>query len=380
MGTNSILKVLHIIPSLGKGGAERMLLDIVRELKKRDDVEVKLVTLSPVNDYCNEYPDINPVVINSKVIPSILGKWKVDITELESIINDYRPNVINSHLFIAEIVSRYKIAKSIKYFTHCQDNMSQLNNFKLNTLFSKRKLTNYYERIFIIKNYLKCNNNFIAISNDTIKYFYKTIPQQLHKNIYLLPNVINNSIFNKVAGHPRDFTKISMINVASFQAKKNQQFLIDVARIILDKGYNVELKLIGDGALRKVVEDKAEYKGIKDKVIFYGNVYNVENYLKDANIYVHSAYYEPFGIVIIEAMASGLPVVCLDGKGNRDIIKEGETGYMIFENDPELFANRVIEIYSDKNKYSKMSENAQKFASTYDIKNYVDSLLDLYRN
>ena len=79
-------------------------------------------------------------------------------------------------------------------------------------------------------------------------------------------------------------------------------------------------------------------------------------------------------------MASGLPVVTLDGKGNRDLIEQGKNGYMIYDQDPELFADRIIEIWNDKIKYREMSEFAQKFAKQYDMKNYVEQLLDLYRS
>jgi len=77
-------------------------------------------------------------------------------------------------------------------------------------------------------------------------------------------------------------------------------------------------------------------------------------------------------------MAAGLPVVCLDGKGNRDIIEQGKNGCMIFEQNPTLFAEKIIEICQDKEMYTSMSTYAVNFAKQYDIVPYVDRLLELY--
>jgi len=110
-----------------------------------------------------------------------------------------------------------------------------------------------------------------------------------------------------------------------------------------------------------------------------GNTVNVANYYAAANVYVHVATYEPFGLVILEAMASGLPVVTLDGKGNRDLIKEGENGFMIYNQSPEEFAEAIEKTVKDKNAYRKMSENALAFAKKHDIASYTDKLIKLYR-
>ena len=79
-------------------------------------------------------------------------------------------------------------------------------------------------------------------------------------------------------------------------------------------------------------------------------------------------------------MAAGLPVVTLDGRGNRDLIVQGKNGYMVYEQDAEQFADRILEIWNDQQKYKEMSVFAQEFASQYDIKEYVDKLLILYKN
>jgi glycosyltransferase involved in cell wall biosynthesis len=95
-------------------------------------------------------------------------------------------------------------------------------------------------------------------------------------------------------------------------------------------------------------------------------------------MYVHSATYEPFGLALIEAMAAGLPVITLDGGGNRDIIEQHKNGMMLFKQDAHEFAQAIHSLAEDENQYRSISNNAIEFARNYDIKNYVDKLLDLY--
>jgi glycosyltransferase involved in cell wall biosynthesis len=160
---------------------------------------------------------------------------------------------------------------------------------------------------------------------------------------------------------------------------KNQSFLVDTVAVLLKRGYKVKLDLLGDGPDRAKVENKIKEEGLSSQVFCHGIVNNVEDYLHNADIYVHSAFSEAFGLVLLEAMAAGLPVVCLDGKGNRDIMREKYNGFMIPKPDVELFAEKIIQLINDKDLYAHISENAESFAKDYDIKAYVEKLMQIYK-
>jgi len=127
-----------------------------------------------------------------------------------------------------------------------------------------------------------------------------------------------------------------------------------------------------------MLEEKTNTCNLSGQVFFHGNVTNVEEFLWTYDIYVHSATYEPLGLVLLEAMAAGLPVITLDGRGNRDLIEQGKNGYMLFEQNAEAFAGKIIELWNDKTKYREISLYAQEFAGKFDMKEYVDALLKIY--
>jgi glycosyltransferase involved in cell wall biosynthesis len=251
--------------------------------------------------------------------------------------------------------------------------MIQLRRFNLSTLFNKFHFTNFYEKRYLFKRYKKNKGtHFIAISNHTSEYFKKV--QSLYK-VTLLHNAINVDRFKR----PFELTKsnseeIRIVNIGSFVKKKNQAFLIDIISTLNKMGTRTKTYFLGDGPTRNEVEEKAKALGVSDQCFFEGNVNKVEHYLWDADIYIHTATYEPLGLVLLEAMAAGLPVVSLDGGGNSDLINNGENGYIIDEEDTQKFAHKIY--IAVKN--LSMSDFCEQFAKKYDIKPYINKLVKLY--
>ena len=102
----------------------------------------------------------------------------------------------------------------------------------------------------------------------------------------------------------------------------------------------------------------------------------MEEYLWQSDVYVHTATYEPLGLVLLEAMASGIPVISLDGGGNRDLIINGKNGFLIENQNPKEFANRILEVYQNK----EISDFNVELAKQFDIKTYCDELLEIYQS
>lgn len=371
-----MIKILHIIPSLQKGGAERLVLDIVTELQKRQDVQVKLVTFSDKNAYQTDYPTIHPIVIPSWIKSSIFKPWTYHIQELQSFVESFAPDVIHTHLFEAEFISRCIHYPKATWFSHCHDNMKQYRSLDRKTLCNKGLITNWYEKQRLFANY-KHNGGttFIAISADTQAYFKQNgggYP------VEILPNAIQYDTFAIVQSKREPSAMLRLINIGSFQVIKNQQFAITIAKELKNRGVDFCLTFLGDGTERNRVENLVSENDLQSNCLFCGNVENVPSYLCNADIYLHVSISESFGLVLIEAMATGLPVVCLDAKGNRDIMEQGKNGYILEDQDSSLFADAILKIWNDKELYGQMSEYAQEYAKKYDIKEYVDRLIEVY--
>ncbi|MBI1837978.1 MAG: glycosyltransferase [Flavobacteriia bacterium] len=368
------MKILQIIPSLAKGGAERIVLDTSIELSKREGVQLKLVTFHETNAYSFLSKTIDHQVIKSSVVPSLKGKNKINIKELQALINQFQPDVIHSHLFESEMVLSQIRLKSTKHIVHFHDNMIQFQKIKLSKNKIKQTITNWYERKIVTKAYRNSFTRFIAISKDTENYIKKNLPSNFQTD--LLHNAINTSVF-QISGMSHRENKI--VNIGSLVDKKGQSLAIDVIAELKQKGYSISLDILGDGKNRAQLQNQIDDLKLSDNVSLHGNVDHPEDFLKHAKIYLHTAIYEPFGLVLLEAMSAGLPIVCTDAGGNRDIIEHGKNGYIFQERNPEILANQIIELLENESKRQEIGGYAQNYAQNYDIKNYVNQLMKIYK-
>ncbi|TNF06278.1 MAG: glycosyltransferase, partial [Deltaproteobacteria bacterium] len=308
-------KVLHIIPSLQKGGAERLVLDICNALNTKKDVRVKLITFRDQNEYTFLTKKIDHSVIPASYTPSFTGKDEVNVDQLLEAINSFQPDIIHSHLFESEMVLSAVHYPAAKYFVHFHDNIKQLRKPGFKRFFSKQNLTDAYERKLVLNSYAKKAVSFIAVSTHTKQFILDNLPRR--HTTSLLHNAINVERFSNDSSQ-RDLHRLVMIG--SLVPKKNQQLAIRVIADLNSRGHQFHLDLLGEGQLRSELEQLAQELKVEDFVHFHGNVDNPEAFLAKAGIYLHTAKYEPFGLVLLEAMSAGSIVISTNGGGNMDLL------------------------------------------------------------
>jgi glycosyltransferase involved in cell wall biosynthesis len=384
------MKIIQIIPSLRKGGAERLVLDILREFLSRKNIQMKLVIFRNELDYSIEDIEEYTTILPSSVSLSLKRNPISQIDKLQKFIEEFQPDIIHTHLFEAELVSRFCYYPKVKWFSHLHDNMVQLNNLSVKSISNKQALTNYYEKRVLFKNYQKNGGtHFIAISKHTESYINSV---QSKYPVTLLYNAINVKRFQKPIEYkqlttlstdrqitPKSQPSVSilnLINIGSFVPKKNQTLLLDIIVELNKLNQKVNCIFLGDGPLKAEVEKRAKELNVYDECQFLGNVENVEEYLWNSGVYIHTAKYEPLGLVLLEAMAAGLPVVTLDGGGNRDLIENGKNGFILTEQNPKHFAEKILEVKENE----EMKKYNVQFAKQFDIDNYTNKLLELYRS
>lgn len=371
------IKVLFTITDLGKGGAERFLLDLITELDKYSTIEYRIASLFESVQY-EEFKDNDKIhFLNYKTF-TLRGENKNQ--EYIDLLDSFQPDIIHSNRFLGEFITAYDVRSTIKYVCHGHDNMIQFQPLIIKTLINKEKLLHYLEFRFLKrKKYNLVPTYFLANSTHTFNYYKKVLPKSQKKNTKLIQLGFNfNNFFIEKRAIPN--SKIKLINVGSYQPKKNQQFLIDVAVVLKNRGVDFEINLIGNGSEFENVKKKIEDKNLENYVFQRGLQSNVREWYQRSDIYLHSANYEPFGLVLLEAMAAGLPIITLDGKGNRDIIENDKNGYMFEEENAELFTDKIIEYSSSHKKYKVLSTYAQEYAKQFDVSIKVKELIEFYKS
>lgn len=370
------MKVLYIINNLTKGGAERFVLDLISSLSLYPEIDYRLVVLDDTNHY-QEYNLATSKMINIEYQPFSYRRKNVNPL-FKKVLDNFKPDIIHTNLFLSEFVTAYDLRKDITYVCHGHDNMHQFNPLKIKELFKKEKVINRLDYFYLKrKKYAKFPTYFIANSQHTYQFYKKNLPSFQKDNLRLIQYGFNYEKYYQVKTRETG-NKIRLLNIGSFQPKKNQPFILDIAESLRKKGADFEINLIGHGSEYINVEHKIREKQLGEYVFLRGLQSNVEDWYRKSDIYLHTAYYEPFGLVFLEAMAAGLPVVCLDGKGNRDIIEDGKNGYLFYEQNPEAFAERIIELSSNESKYLDISKFAQAYAKQFDLKVKTKEIVDFY--
>jgi hypothetical protein len=163
------IKILYIIPKLGCGGAEILLGNTCVELASRG-VTIKLVCLFEPHESYQNFPNKDHFekitqfeVVHMVARPHLLEQLTISCNRYAEIVNDFKPDIIHSHLFLAELLAHSYYYKKATYFSHSHDNMFQLEPIGYKTRV-KRSWYDYLERHWLLKQYKKFNNHFIAIS------------------------------------------------------------------------------------------------------------------------------------------------------------------------------------------------------------------------
>lgn len=162
--------------------------------------------------------------------------------------------------------------------------------------------------------------------------------------------------------------------------EKNMEFLVDAALEIIRNNKNAKFMVCGDGNLKNTLEKKVADAELGEKIVFPGIVSNSEkkNYYAAGDIFAYASKSETQGMVLTEAMYSGLPIVAVKATGVRDIIENDKTGFLVSE-DKEEFANAVQKLIDDESLRKKFGEKAKKIArEKYTARVCAEKMIEVY--
>ena len=163
--------------------------------------------------------------------------------------------------------------------------------------------------------------------------------------------------------------------------EKNLPFLLRAFAGIAKTYENVSLVIIGDGPERENLEDRVRVMGMNDRVKFTGMIpySKLPAYMASADVFATASVTEVHPLSVIEALASGLPVVGIQSPGVGDTVEDGVTGYLAPEEDLAVFTAKLSRIITDHEARKQMSLNAREVSLTYSIENTTQIMIDRYQ-
>lgn len=196
--------------------------------------------------------------------------------------------------------------------------------------------------------------------------------------IEVIPNFVDLELYKR-DGHPCHRARLSesgeaiVMHISNFRAVKRVDDAVRVfARV--SRRLPARLVLIGDGPERGRVQQAAEEESVADRVTFLGKQESVAELLSCADLFLLPSATESFGLVALEAMACGVPVVASAVGGLPEVVPHGAAGYLAPVGAVDEMAERAVEILKDKEKWRSMSAAARAAAERYS----TDAVVPMY--
>ena len=342
---------------------------------QRSGHTARILTLHDGNDFLELSQKLDIRRIRTSISYSLLGKDIIDTQELDAQIDDFRPDVIHSNLIEAELVTMAAARSRAVHITHWHGCHALTDPVRPLDLLKKDAWWNWNNVRRLRSNYRNKGTHFLCISQ-FIKGYVERVFHPRTSDMTVIHNPVDLSEFEY---HRHELQGFQLLNIGSMTSLKYQSFLLLVMRRLLDLGCNdVRLTLLGDGPDRGRLETEVSTLRLSEHVVFAGIVGDPSNWLNRSHVLVHSAPFEPFGLVVLEAKACGVPAIGFDQGGITEVIRHGTDGFLVKFNDIEAYAARVLELRNDHNLWQSMSEAGRAVVGQYSIETYMERLESLY--
>ena len=362
------MKIIHIIGSLNKAGIQKFILELSRTpILSKYDYQVLCTFLSQDN-YKDEYKNNNFTIhylpytyLPIHWFPHRLDKLfrnffaRLYFFRLWLLLIKSDVNIVHSHIhchIVSQILATVLSGKRMIWTIHGEYPLSKITIWLVQILDT-----------------ILSSNKFQIIA-DSKPAFLSTLPYLIN-NIYaidVIPTGINLNLFT------REYDKYLIRR--KYNIKKGEILFGSTGRIVWQKGFDqlisllvkytfsekqIRILIAGDGSLRNKYMEQVRTQNLEEKVTFIGNLNNIPEFLASLDFYIQPSVTEGFPLSVLEAMASGLPVICSDAGGMKDMIQNGENGILYKSNDLNSLYKGISYLLSmSKDELFELGQNAKK--------------------
>jgi glycosyltransferase involved in cell wall biosynthesis len=168
-------------------------------------------------------------------------------------------------------------------------------------------------------------------------------------------------------------------NVARLVPQKAQQYLIAATQIVAATRPDVRVALVGEGDQRAALEAQARTAGVTEQIIFAGFRANVADILAASEVFVLSSLWEGMPVALLEAMAAGCTAVVTDVGGVGQVVRHGETGFLVPPGDAAALAAALLDCVNDPERARRIGAAGQAWVEQeYGMRAWVGKLENLY--
>lgn len=365
------IKVVMLGPYLYEmGGVTTHIRKLAKYLSRRDDIELHIITISNENKQIKD-DNFNVHVIKKSFIypfsiPSVTWRLRRKILEIAPDIIHAQGTIVSYSTAAALVRNKYPtlltvhgiVSKEIKY---------------------SKGVAFFYRRLFTLPNerYVLSKVPDIVVCSPQMKELIRNLT---NSKIHVLPNGIDfEDILN--IGPYETVEYPSILYLGNLSKIKGIDVLLKAVPIIRKKIPNLHIYIAGSGTEEEELKKLVKELNIEENVKFLGFISDDEkySYYKSADVCVFPSIYEPFGIVLLEAMACGKPVVASNVGGIPFVVVDGKTGLVFESGNVNDLAEKVVILLKNKKLREKMGDAGKERAKEFTWDKIAEQTVDLYK-
>lgn len=363
------LKIAHIIDSFAYGGAEKLLLTFVEAVK---DTQVQVLVISLMHTSHNTRMASRLRSMGAEVIELSYRKL-YDIrclTRLASIFRSHHIDLVHTHLSQAIIMG--SIAAKISDIP----SVTTIHNTH-----SARK-GKWGFRSYLEAFCLRLPGRVIAVGENVEKIYIQILGRE---KVVLIPNCV--ALGEKLNAEERLMVRMELtgfpdepiaLSVGRLKPQKAYPDMLVALSLLVEQGAKISLAVVGIGDQLEMLKQKSAELNISERVRFLGARDDVSRLMAGADLFLNSSHWEGLSIAMLEAMASGLPVVATEVGDARALLSSGG-GVLTPPGNPQKFADGIRDLLQGPDRLQSMGMVARDYvARNYGVDEWLASLFACY--
>ncbi len=379
-------KICFIITRLVAGGAQKVVLDLIHSLSK-ENKNIYLISGPETGKEGSFWHLAEKILPEDKLLKCPFLVRSVNPFKdlrayfwLKKRIRKLKIDIVHTHTSKAGVIGRLA-AYHLKIPVIVHSTHGLIYNVDANIPGVKGRFAIYvFKRLEIFVG--KFTNHLITLSEnetgDAIRL--KLINSS---SVSAVSNGILLDSFEKIERDPNSWKgqHVRLGIAGRLNAEKGHDVLIRAIRNLSEKFPGVSLKIAGDGPLLKDLQALVNECGLSENIVFCGFIEDMASFLKEIDIFVLSSHYEGFGIVLIEAMAAGLPIVATDVGGVREVVDDGKNGIIVPSgSEGELTLGIEYFLQNPGIAYEYGQHGRKASLEKYSLSKMVDAHKDIYKS
>ena len=345
------IKVLHIIPTFGIGGAERLVVNLLENLN-RERFEVAACSLYGKRNTIFEHQ-----LEEQGITIYYLGKHKgLDLRMIPRLCHLFKlvkPDIVHTHLSVLRYALIPIILCRIPARFHTVHNIAQKEVDGPGKIMDW--LAFHLGRVIPISISQAVARTVRKLYGKRTIIIYNGIPTEEFQR----SNAVR-AVWRKKEGI-KD-SEVVLIHIGRFSPQKNHHLLIEAFNKAIKECSDLKLLLVGDGELRSGIEKLVKKKGLDQDIRFLGLHQDIPELLAASDIFILSSDWEGFGLVIAEAMAAGKPVIATAVGGVSELVEDGKTGLLVPPQNASALSQAIIQLADSPSLRKSMGREGQKIA------------------